>query len=252
MPFKKFEKESEDKLGKKKSIKTKTSPEENKIVKFQDFIENNRKLVISFSVGVIAVTILFFVVRGFLSKKSEENTKMASVAISRILPYYVKGDYQKSLYGDSAVAAGGQKVIGLVDIINEYGSTDQVKTAALFAGNCFLNQQNGKQAEKYFEQALDADSKLIQMGANAGIGASKELGGDYKSAINYYKKAIELAGEDNDSKYRYMYYAGLCFEKSGDNKSAEEEFRDIIAQTQYSDYANYAKVGLTRLGTIIE
>ncbi|TAL69530.1 MAG: hypothetical protein EPN82_06780 [Bacteroidetes bacterium] len=251
MSDKKLYKENEEKLSKKKSTKTQIDSEDNRVVRFQRFIENNRKLVVSISIGIVAVTILFFIIKSWAEKKSEENVKMASVALNRILEYYNKSDFMKSLYGDSTKLIRGQKVIGLIAIIDEYGGTAQADIAKLYAGNCYLGLQKTHEAINYFDEAAGADSKIVQMGANAGLGAANEMAGNYKKAAEEYEKAAELSDND-DVKFRYLYFSGLCFEKIGDKKTAEQKFRQIVNQSMYSEYANFAKIELTRLGTIIE
>ncbi len=251
MSDKKVIKENTDKISKKKSSKTQLDQGDNKVVRFQRFVENNRKLVMWVSFGIVAVTVLFFVIRSWSEKKSEENMKMASVALNRILDYYNKADYMKSLYGDSTKMIRGQKVIGLIDIIDEYGGTEQAEIAKLYAGNCYLGMQKSREAISYFEKAIGADSKMVMMGANAGLGAANEMAGNYKTAIDNYDKASELA-DIEDVKFRYIYFSGLCSEKIGDKKTAEVKFRQILVESTYSEFTNYAKIGLTRLGTIIE
>ena len=251
MSEKKVIKENTDKISKKKSSKTQLDQGDNKVVRFQRFVENNRKLVMWVSFGIVAVTVLFFVIRSWSEKKSEENMKMASVALNRILDYYNKADYMKSLYGDSTKMIRGQKVIGLIDIIDEYGGTEQAEIAKLYAGNCYLGMQKSREAISYFEKAIGADSKMVMMGANAGLGAANEMAGNYKTAIDNYDKASELA-DIEDVKFRYIYFSGLCSEKIGDKKTAEVKFRQILVESTYSEFTNYAKIGLTRLGTIIE
>src|SRR3989339_949371 len=251
MSEKKGIKENADKLSKKKSTKTQIDQEDNKVVRFQRFVENNRKLVMSVSFGIVAVTVLFFIIRSWADKKSEENVKMASVALNRILDYYNKSDYMKSLYGDSTKMVRGQKVIGLIEIIEEYDGTEQADIAKLYAGNCYLGMQKSREAINYFDKAVGSDSKMVQMGANAGMGAANEMTGNYKDAIDNYNKAAEVA-ENEDIKFIYIYFCGLCSEKVGDKKTAEGKFRQIVLESTYSEFSNYAKIGLTRLGTIIE
>lgn len=251
MSEKKVIKESVDKLSKKKIAKTQIDQEDNKVVRFQRFIENNRKLVMWVSFGIVAVTVLFFIIRSWSEKKSEENVKMASVALNRILEYYNKSDYMKSLYGDSTKMIRGQRVIGLIEIVEEYDGTEQADIAKLYAGNCYLGMQKSGEAISYFDKALGSESVMVQMGANAGMGAANEMSGNFKAAIDNYDKAAGLS-EIEDVKFRYIYFSGLCSEKIGDKKTAEGKFRQIVLESMYSEFANYAKIGLTRLGTIIE
>lgn len=242
--------EKEEKVSKKDS-KPQSKEKVNLIVKIQGYIENNRKKVMTVSTVVVVATVLFFVIKGFVEKKSEENQKIASVSLSRILPYYTSNDYQRALFGDSLRTVRGQKIIGLVMIADEYGSTAQGKVAALYAGNCYLSMNQANESKKYFEMATGASSTLVKMGAYAGLGASYELQNNLSEAVKNYERASEIA-ETDDSKIRYTYYSALCNEKLGNKETAEKKYRQIIDESGFSEFSKYAKIGLTRLGMIIE
>jgi tetratricopeptide (TPR) repeat protein len=235
----------------KKSTKTQPQAEENKVVKFQRWVEQNNKTVIIISVAVIAVTVLFFLGKSMLEKSAEEKKIKSSLALNRVLQYFSTGDYQKALEGDPAMIIRGDKLIGLKAIADQYSGTDAGKIAALYAGNSLLMINKGLEAEKYFDIALGSDSKMIKMGANAGMGAVSEIKNDFKAALKNYQNAVDLAQND-DSKFRYIYYTGLCYEKLGDKQKAEEKYRNIIEEAKSGEFIRFAKVGLIRIGTIIE
>jgi tetratricopeptide (TPR) repeat protein len=236
----------------KKGSKSKPQAKENKIEKFQEWIDNNRTKVMIISISIVAVTVLFFVIKSAIEKNNAENIKNASAALNRIIPYYAASDFQKSLSGDTSKFVRGQPVIGLINIVNEYGGTQQGKIAALYAGNCFLPLGKANEAIKYFEKALKSDGKIIQVGANAGLGAAYEMLLDFKSAVKYYEQASELS-ENDEIKYRYVYYTALCYEKAGNKEMAEKKYREVIDEPKYlSEFNKFARIGLTRLGTIIE
>jgi tetratricopeptide (TPR) repeat protein len=235
----------------KKSAKTQAQPEENKIVRLQQWVEQNSRTVMIVSIAVIAVTVGFFVIKGIMDKNSEEKQLKSSVALNRVLQYFSSGDYQKALEGDPTATIRGEKVIGLRAIADEYSGYDAGKIAALYAGNCWIMMNKHIESEKYFDIASGSDSKMLQMGAYAGLGAVEEVKGEFNKALKNYEKATELAGKD-DSKFRYTYYSGLCYEKLGNKQKAEEMYRYILDEAKTSEFIRFAKMGLVRIGTIIE
>jgi tetratricopeptide (TPR) repeat protein len=95
-----------------------------------------------------------------------------------------------------------------------------------------------------------AESPIIKEGSYAGLGACAESEGKYQEAIENYEKAIALAKMPG-SKNRYQYFQGLCYEKLGDKEKAGKLYKEIITENA-SEFVNYAKGGLTRIGMIIE
>lgn len=218
------------------------------------FVLNNRKMVIWVSVGaVIAVIIAYFGINYIKTVKKESQEK-AGTALSRVIPYYLAKDAQSiklALYGDKANTMRGEQIVGLLDIVQKYESTPQGKLAALYAANLFYLTREYDKAAKYFKTAIESDSKLVIEGAYAGMGAVSEAKGNYQEAISNYQKAVENFTNFN-SKNRYEYFIGLCYEKIGKKDDAVKIYKSIIGENKTPDFVGRAKAGLTRLGTIIE
>jgi len=223
----------------------------NKIERLQKFVYENRNLISYISIGVIVLVVIGFWLRGYLSEKSQEDANKAMVALTRIYPYYDAPDYRKALFGDSSVTIRGERLIGLLEIIDEYSGTDQAYIAAFYAGNSYLALNKADEAIEYFEMSLNSPSKTVIEGSYAGLGACFELKKDYNEAANYYEKAANLS-IDEKTKARYNYYAGLCYEKIGEVEKAVQIFKDIMFKNRYNEFGNLAKGGLARLGTVIE
>lgn len=225
--------------------------------KINNFVNDNRKLVMGVSIGIIAAVILIFVVKSILEKNSAEKREKAETAISRILPFYqacLQGDstqVERALNGDPQFKVRGENVIGLKEIANRYEGISTGKVAALYAGNLLLMTKRADEAEHYFKIALDADPKVILEGANAGMGVAKEMEGKIDDAISYYDKAVKYA-DSYGSKSRYEYFSGLLYEQNGKKDQAEKMYRAIIGENKSGEFVMKAKAGLTRLGIIIE
>jgi tetratricopeptide (TPR) repeat protein len=221
--------------------------EESAASKLQSFILDNKILVITGSLIVIAMVALYI----YFDTSRQASSMEASLALSRIFPYYEQGNYELALNGDPSIKVRGEDILGLKEIVVKYENTSQGRVAALYAANAYMELEKIEESKSYFEIALKSDSDLIKSGANAGLGLYFESKDDLKEAASYYEEASKLSGESS-GKFRYLYYSALCYEKSGDNTKAEELYREIIGNNQFSEFLGLAKAGLTRLGTIIE
>lgn len=215
------------------------------------FIERNGKKVAYISLGVIAATVIFFLLKSNIQESNEEARQESALALSRVLPFYQYGDYQKALNGDPTVRVRGEEIIGLTDIVNKYEGTGAGKASALYAGNIFLNLDSLSEAKKYFNIASGSDSPTVVEGAYAGLGAVLQAEGKYEEAAAAFEKAYKKAVSDN-AKSRYKYYAAVCWEKAGSKEKAAEIFSDIVVEHEFSEFASLAKQDFKRLGIEIK
>ncbi|MGE5481082.1 MAG: hypothetical protein ACM3U1_11735 [Chloroflexota bacterium] len=213
----------------------------------RNFLQKRQRTLIIIGIALVAVIGIIF----YLKHRSDENNKAASIALSRVMPYYNSGAYEAALKGDPRARVRGEQIIGLAQIADEYSSTDAGKLAALLAGNAYLAGGKADDANRYFDIASKAESEIVEKGAAAGRAAALELKGSWGEAAKLYEEAANFSKE-NRSKTRYMLYAGLCYERAKDNANAEKAFRAAIDYDETGELATYAKQGLTRLGMKIE
>jgi len=204
------------------------------------------------TITLLVTVILTLTAGGYFWFKwsAEEKSNNAAIALQRVMPYLEAEDYANALSGDKS-KTGGEEVIGLERIVADFSGTAQSYTAALYIGDIYLSQDNIAKAKEYFQKALNSESKLILMGAYAGLGVCNEKEGNNKLAAESYEKAA-LQTEQSTLKSRYYLYAGLNYEQTGDNASAEKNFRLVLDENKFSEFAGMAKGGLTRLGTKID
>ena len=241
----------EDKLNKLDDDEIVEPETDNTILKMQHYIYKNSKMISIISIAVIVVVAGIFIGKNIWDKTNDENAQKASVALDRIIPYYDAPDYKKALFGDSSRTVRGEKIIGLLDIVDLYEGTKQGKVAALYAGNSYLALNKAEEAIEFFEIAVESPSKIVLAGAYAGIGASYEILGKYEDAVSNYEKASEYSVTDI-TVARYNYYAGLNYEKLGKKDEAINLYNEIIAKNKFNEFGSLAKAGLVRLGMKID
>ncbi len=210
--------------------------------KFVSMIQKNSKIIMVISLIIVVVVAGLF----FMQNKKQKDSEQAGLQLSRIMSVYEQGDFEKALSGDQIM-----KYAGLKSIANNFDNTDAGKLAALYAGNSLMTLNKASEAAKYFEIASSADSKLVQIGSLAGLAGCDELNNKLKEAAEKYEKASTLSQDDNIIS-RYKFYAGLCLERISDKVSAEKCYREVLKINKTSEFALQSKMGLARIGMIIE
>ena len=130
------------------------------------------------------------------------------------------GDYETALNGNG-------NVFGFADIISQYGRKAG-KSANLYAGLCNLQLGNNEEAVSYLKKYSTKD-KIMQGRAWCALGDAYSNMQDYKTALNWYKKAAAL--EENAYTASYLFKAGLVSEELGDKAGALKLYKEI--ETKY-------------------
>jgi len=180
-------------------------------------------------------------------KRAEE----AAALLARIYAYYDNSDYERALYGDTTKTVRGEPIRGLVDIVRQYKGTEPGKVAAFYAGSAYLLLGKIAEARPYFEIAAKAKAPLLLVGAYAGLAACKEDEGKIAEAAQLYERAAAI-GAPLGMAERYRFFAAYCYELAGNAPKAVQLYRQLLQENEFSDFANEAKAGLARLGTVFE
>lgn len=228
------------------SLKTPSNNESGNTV--NNFVQKYSRIIILAAIAIIVVVGLVL----FMRSNSSKNEANASRALAMIEKYYLAGDYENALNGnDTLPSVRGEKVVGLVKIVEEYGSTLAGERAALYAADAYFNLNKISEAKIYYEKILKSDVDVIKVGGLAGTAVCVEKDGNYKEAAENYLKAASLISDDTQ-KLRYIYFAGLCEEKLGNKDNALKLYQDIVNENKYGEFNTLAKAGIIRLGMDIE
>ena len=212
-------------LAKKKKL-SKKQIKEDKLVSLSNkaltFYENYQQKII-IAVGIIAIVIIAVLL--YMNNK-QKNNEEATTYLARIMPSYDMGSYQKAIDGES-----GTNVLGLKQIVEDYGSTQQGNYAKIYLANSYFFLGYFDEALKYYSD-YSGSNPLFEAAAYAGIAGCYESKNNFESAAENFKKAAFIS-EANPSNPDYLLKAGIDFLKVR-NYDEAKRLLDLIL----TDYAN--------------
>ena len=210
-------------------------------------VQQQWKVIVGIAVAIVVIVVGYWLYTSMQQSKNEE----AAAALARIRSTYEASEYDAALTGRGLPAIDGQDVMGLQAIVDEYGSTDAGKVAALMAGTAYLQLGKATEARSMFETAQGSSSPVVMMGALNGLGACSENDRDFAGAAELYEKAA-AAGAKTGLEARSHVYAGLAHEKAGNVQKATDAYRLVVKKFSSSDMSQPARAGLARLGMRID
>ena len=193
---------------------------EQALSKTEQFIENNRKnLVIGLCVvAVVAAAIVWFF-NGYVAPKNvEAGDKMAAA-----VRYFERDSFALALNGDGVNE-------GFIEIMDNYGVTEQANLAAFYAGVCEYKLGNYDEAISYLNEFITV-SVNMEPAAITLIGDCYVAKGDTKTAVKYFEKAGAI--ENKLTAPRALNKAGIAYESMGEWANAEKCYQTI--KTVYFD-----------------
>ena len=206
-------------LQKKKKF-TKKEIKEDKLIsivyKSESFFEEYKSKIYTYGLVLVVVAAAIYF---FLNQKAEEN-ELAGIELSRVMKLYNQGAYLEAIEGRQ-----GSNIIGLKQIVDKFGATENGETAKIFLANCYSFLGNNDEAIKYFEDYSGSIDYFIaaSLAGRAGYSAVK---GDYEKAAELYLNASKVSKINAENPY-YMLNAGIYFLNSGDKKQAKVLFAAI-------------------------
>jgi hypothetical protein len=98
-----------------------------------------------------------------------------------------------------------------------------------------------------FEKALGANSDVVKMGANAGMGACYEKMNKNADAAKHYEVASGIANE-KVLKGKYKYFAAINYDLAKNKEKSVALYKDLVNEDQFSEFAGLSKIALAKLG----
>jgi len=221
------------------SVKTHPEPEQTEVLeRAKGFWEKNSKLILYISSAVILLA------GGYLGYKylvQVPNELKAQEEISKAENNFRKDSISLALNGNVSTP-------GFIKVIKKYGGTKTGNLARLYAGECYLQLGDFKNAAKYLEEFDAHGAKQVEAKAEGLLGdAYSELKQNDK-AIEHYKKAGTIFPEDAFLSSEYLFRAGMLYELAGKNKEAIEIYEQIKEKFPRTEKGYNIDKYLARLG----
>jgi tetratricopeptide (TPR) repeat protein len=205
------------------------------------FFLGNLRLLGFIGFGLLAVIAGIFIIN-YLGGQANER---AQVELGRIRPYYDKGEYAVAINGDSSKVIAGERVRGLRAIVEEHGSTDAGRIAALYLGNSYLALGQADKAVEPYETAAESDAPLMRSAAHAGLAAVAEARGNFAEAAEQYTKAASEDRLDLNTP-QYLVGAARNYERAGKKEEAIKNYRRVATQYANTQANTQARLALAR------
>lgn len=201
------------------------------------FVKNQNYII-----GVIAV--IAVIVLGYLGYKkfiAEPQQKEAMNEMYQAKKYFeeaTNGVASDSLY--NMALNGGEGKYGMLDIIDQYGSTPAGNLANYYAGMAYLNLKDYQNAVTYLGN-FSSDDKMLGPIAKGGIGDAFVQLEQLPEALEYYEKAFK-ANVNEFTTPMYLLKAARVAIDLGENAKALEYLNRIKSEFSSSTEATQVDV----------
>ena len=197
--------------------------------KTEAFFNKNKNLVYGILGAIILVVGGILGYRYYLSSQND----IAQREMFQAVFYFEQDSLSQALNGDGLN-------FGLLDIIEDYGSTKAGNLARFYAGTIYLKQGEYQNAIEQL-QAFGSSDLLVQARAYSLIGDAYMELGNYSDAANYYDRAANYKPNEPISSH-YLMKAALAYEKQSDFQQAIDRYQKILTDHYgSSEYQNAKK-----------
>jgi tetratricopeptide (TPR) repeat protein len=221
------------------SVKTQPEPEQIEVLdRAKGFWEKNSRMILYISSAVILLA------GGYLAYKYLivlPNEQKAQAEIYKAETNFRKDSISLALNGNNSTP-------GFLKVINKYGGTRTGNLAKLYAGECYLQLGDFKNAVKYLEDFDAHGAKQIEAKAEGLLGDAYAEMKQNEKAIDHYKKAGTIFPEDAFLSSEYLFRAGMLYEIMGKSKEAIEQYRQIKENFPRTEKGYNIDKYLARLG----
>lgn len=200
-------------LTKKKKLSRKEIKEDKLVetyYKTLSFFEDNKQRVLLYA-GVLAAVIVGVY---FYSNYQKENNIRAGEQLARIMQIYDAGNYLEAIEGRQ-----GTDIVGLKQIVEEYGGTENGETAKIYLANSYNFLGKFDEALNFYKD-YSGDNDLLEAAALAGEAGIYASTDEHEKAADLYRKASQVFRE-NVNNSEYLLKAAVNYIEAGDNEEAK-------------------------------
>lgn len=191
----------------------------------KSFMEKYRNLVMIGGVAIVAVVGYF--IYNWSQRDKVEQEAQANMIMSVV--YYEQDSMNKAINGDGQSSS-------LLDIVEEYGSTDAGNLARYYLGTAYLKNNNLDEGIATLEEYKKGRS-MISAAAYGALGYAYEQKGEFEEAAKNYQEASRTPKENMYSTPFYLMHAGRNFEAANKPEEALAVYKTIKEKFPLSDQA---------------
>ncbi|MFY0643562.1 MAG: tetratricopeptide repeat protein [Bacteroidia bacterium] len=192
--------------------------------KIKAFYDNNRRNVSIAAIALIVIAGGIYYYTNMLLPKKETQAQAELFPAER---YFRMDSVDKALYGDG-------QTMGMIDIADQFGSTDAGKLANYYAGRLLMNRGEFEAAKEHLIKAKLKDN-FLAAGAVILQGDCESELGNYENAAKLYMKAAEKR-ENDVTTPKALYKAAIAFEATAQFDKALKALKRI--KDDYSESPN--------------
>lgn len=181
---------------------------------------------------LIAVAAIIVIVLGCILVKNyvlEPREQEASTVLAKGQEYFNAQQYDKALKGD------GAGFTGLINVANDFSSTDAGNLANLYIGLCYAHQQkpDWKKALEYVEKFDTNDDMEISPASQMALGDIYANNDQLDKAVECFKNAAQMADKQAEENTNLsiaplaLMKAGIILESQNKKAEALEIYKDI-------------------------
>ncbi|RYZ22032.1 MAG: hypothetical protein EOO16_10670 [Chitinophagaceae bacterium] len=191
----------------------------------RDFWTRNNRLIMMLGLGIILLGGGYLAYKKFYKEPQEVK---AQEAIFKAEEYYRMDSVRLALNGDGVNP-------GFVKLADRFSGTRAGELAHFYAGACFLQLGDAKNAEKHLED-FSTDAQQVQARAYKLLGDAYAEQGKNADALSNYKKAAHHFEQDeqNASEYLFLaaYFAQRVQNNAGEATNLFRELKNKFPRTQ--------------------
>jgi len=185
----------------------------------KEYYQRNQMLILGAMFGFVFLFGGWYVYKNLIKAPQE---KEASAQL-----YGAENQMLRDSFALALTSPGGEYP-GLLDIIDDYGSTSAGNLANYYAGVCYLNLGQYAKAIEYLEDFSPAGSVTPSTTLGLLGDAHSELN-EMDKALGYYKQASAKATNEVTTPY-YLLKAGMLMEKQGNANEAIAMYEKIKSE----------------------
>jgi len=212
----------------------------------REWMRNNQRLLS----GVAVVFVAIIAGLWWWAGQRKANNERAATYTTRVMNYYLSGDYRHAIDGDQSHKIQGEPLYGLKYIVREYGSTSSATQAALALGNSYYYLGKYDSARIAFEAAPSSEEPVLQASIDAGRAAILEQSGNKTEAAKLFEKA---AGRDKTNPFNaeYLIDAARAHAEAKQSDDAKRVYQKIVEDYPNSQFDDAAKRELLKMNVEI-